>query len=212
MMDGPSAHDPMDPATDPFDRFAEWMAEAHAAEPRDANAMTVSSVGPDLRPTARAILLKGVDGPELGARRGFLFYTNLESRKGRELNANPAVCLSFYWKSLGRQIRIEGRCAPVSDAEADAYFASRPRGSRVGAWASDQSRPLASRAALEARIAEAEARFAGMEPPRPPHWSGFRVAPEAIEFWREGEFRLHDRIQYARTALDQPWTVERLYP
>ena len=190
--------------TDPFARFREWFAEAEAQEP-DANAMTVATATPDGRPSARAILLKGVDD------RGFVFYTNLESRKSHELAANPHVALLFHWKSLARQIRIEGTAEPVTDAEADAYFATRPRISRLGAWASHQSHPLDQRLTLERRLAEFEAKYPGEDVPRPPHWSGFRVIPQNFEFWQNMPFRLHDRTVYTRRA-DGGWEIGKLYP
>jgi pyridoxamine 5'-phosphate oxidase len=192
-------------ATDPFARFAVWFAEAEASEPADPNAMIVVTSTPDGRPSARTILLKGVDA------RGFVFYTNKEARKAMELAANPRIFLLFYWKSLGRQIRIEGSVESVTDAEADAYYASRPRISRLGAWASQQSRPLDSRATLEARLAEYEAKFPGEDIPRPAYWSGYRVLPENFEFWQNMEFRLHDRTTYARNA-EGGWTVGKLFP
>jgi pyridoxamine 5'-phosphate oxidase len=192
--------------TDPFEQFAEWFREAEAAVPVDPNSMVLSTVGPEGRPSSRVVLLKGFD------RDGFVFYGNLESRKFRELRANPWAALNFHWKPLERQVRIEGRVTQVSDQEADAYFATRPRGSQIGAWASRQSEPLASRAVLEAAVREVEARHAGREIPRPPDWSGFRLDPDRIEFWKSGEFRLHDRQVFRRTSRDMPWTVERLYP
>jgi pyridoxamine 5'-phosphate oxidase len=191
--------------TDPFARFREWMAEAEASEPVDANAMTVATVTPDGRPSARAILLKGVDP------RGFVFYTNKESRKSADLAANQHVALLFHWKSLARQIRIEGVVEPVTDAEADAYFATRPRISRLGAWASHQSRPLDARVTLERRLAEYEAKYPGEEIPRPPYWSGYRVLPDSFEFWQNMPFRLHDRTVYRRRA-DGGWDIGKLFP
>jgi pyridoxamine 5'-phosphate oxidase len=191
--------------TDPFARFREWMAEAEAQEPADANAMTVATAAPDGRPSARVVLLKGVD------ERGFVFYTNLGSRKSAELAANPHVALLFHWKSLARQIRIEGVVEPVTDAEADAYFASRARISRLGAWASDQSRMLHDRLTLERRLADYEAKYPGEAVPRPPHWSGYRVLPDSFEFWQNMPFRLHDRTAYTRNA-DGGWTVGKLFP
>jgi len=189
---------------DPHRLFDEWMAAAEASELNDANAMTVATVGADGRPAARILLLKGHDA------RGFVFYSNLDSRKGQEIQGNSAVALLFHWKTLRRQVRIEGPVQPVTSEEADAYFASRARMSRIGAWASDQSRPLESRAALEARVSEMEARFDGQEPPRPENWSGFRLVPERIEFWRDGAFRLHDRIIYQPDGSG--WRTTRLYP
>jgi len=192
--------------TDPFQKFGEWFREAEATVPMDPNAMVLSTVGSGGRPSSRVVLLKGFD-PE-----GFVFYGNLESRKFRELRANPWAALNFHWKPLGRQVRIEGRVTPVSDQEADAYFATRARGSQIGAWASRQSEPLDSRATLEAALKDVEARYAGREAPRPPFWSGFRLEPDRIEFWQSGEFRLHDREVFRRASASAPWTVERLYP
>jgi pyridoxamine 5'-phosphate oxidase len=192
-------------ATDPFARFAVWFAEAEASEPADPNAMTVVTATSDGKPSARTILLKGVDP------RGFVFYTNKESRKGRELAANPHVFLLFFWKSLKRQIRIEGPVEHVTDAEADAYYASRPRISRLGAWASQQSRPLDARTTLEARLADYEAKYPGEDIPRPPYWSGYRVLPERIEFWQDMPFRLHDRDIYERDAKGG-WTMSKQFP
>ena len=191
--------------SDPFARFREWFAEAEASEPADPNAMIVATATPAGRPSARTILLKGVDA------RGFVFYTNKESRKSGELAANDRVALLFHWKSLGRQIRIEGHVEHVTPAEADAYFASRARISRLGAWASDQSRMLPDRATLERRLAEYEKKFPGEDIPRPPHWSGYRVIPELFEFWQNMPFRLHDRTTYTR-GPDGSWIIGKLYP
>ena len=192
-------------APDPFDLFEDWFAAATAAEINDPNAMVLATTDADGLPNARTVLLKGRD------RRGFVFYTNLTSAKGLELAASGKAALLFHWKSIRRQVRIRGPVTPVSDAEADAYFASRPRGSQIGAWSSDQSQPAADRAALEARVAQRAAEFPG-DVPRPPHWSGLRVTPLVIEFWKDGEFRLHDRFAYTRPDVDGAWSVERLFP
>jgi pyridoxamine 5'-phosphate oxidase len=192
---------------DPLLRFSELLAAARQhpliTEP---TAMTLATVGKDGRPSARIVLLKGVD------ERGFVFYTNYHSRKGTEVLAHPEVALVFHWLPLETQVRVEGRAAPVSDDEADAYFAGRPRGSQLGAWASDQSGTLDSRATLEARLAEVTARYEGQPVPRPPYWSGFRVAPVAIEFWKNRQSRLHERELYSRAAPGQPWAVRLLNP
>jgi pyridoxamine 5'-phosphate oxidase len=193
---------------DPLAQLERWLAEAVRARAHEPNAMTLATATPDGRPAARVVLLKGVDG------RGLSFYTNLESRKAAELSANPRAALVFWWPELERQVRVEGRVERVGDAEADAYYASRPLGSRLGAWASPQSRPLADRAALDARLAEAEARFAGAGPegpPRPPFWGGFRVVPDAFEFWQGRPDRLHDRLAYAPDGRGG-WAVTRLAP
>lgn len=189
---------------DPIQRFSDLFERAKKAVPVDPNAMVVATVGDGGRPSARVVLLKDFDA------RGFVFFTNHESRKGRELRAHPFAALCFHWAPLEEQVRIEGRVERVSDAEADAYFHSRPRGSQVGAWASLQSQPLSSRDELDARVAEVEARHAGGEVPRPPHWSGFRVVPDRIEFWHARVSRLHDRHVYLREA--DGWRTEMLYP
>jgi pyridoxamine 5'-phosphate oxidase len=191
--------------TDPFAWFNTWMAEAEISEPADPNAMTVVTVGPGGKPSARIVLLKGVDP------RGFVFYTNTHSRKGGELGTNPLTSLLFYWKSLGRQIRIEGRAEAVTPAEADAYYATRARISRLGAWASDQSRPLPERAELERRLAHFDEKYPGDAVPRPPHWSGYRVLPERFEFWQNMPYRLHDRTIFERTS-DGFWARGKLFP
>ncbi|WP_336945199.1 pyridoxamine 5'-phosphate oxidase [Asaia sp. HN010] len=189
---------------DPFVLFAEWMKEAQSSEPNDANAMAIATATPSGAPSVRMILLKGAD------ERGFVFYTNLESRKGGELLANPHAALLFHWKSLRRQIRIEGAVEAVSNKEADRYFASRSRNSRIGAIASDQSRPLADRAEFENRIRKITERYEGKEPARPENWSGFRLVPDQIEFWQDRPYRMHDRATWTRQEND--WAVTRLYP
>ena len=189
---------------DPYALFADWMAEATKSEPNDPNAMCLATATPDGRPSARMVLLKGVDA------RGFVFYTNLESRKGGELAANPHAALCFHWKTLARSVRVEGAVEAVTDAEADAYYASRSRGSRIGAWASRQSRPLEGRWALEKAVAEYTLKFGVSEVPRPAHWSGFRVLPARIEFWRDMPFRLHERRVF--TAAGGRWSEDALYP
>jgi pyridoxamine 5'-phosphate oxidase len=193
-------------ADEPFRLFAAWLADAAASEPNDANAMALATVDEDGLPDVRMVLLKGVDDG------GFVFYTNLESAKGRELAATPKAALCFHWKSLRRQVRVRGPVARVDDAAADAYFASRPRGSRIGAWASRQSRPLESRFALETEVARYAAKFGIGEIPRPPHWSGFRIEPVSIEFWHDRPFRLHDRALFTRAAPGEPWSKARLFP
>ena len=199
---------PSEPAAgdDPFALFGAWLGEASESEPNDPNAMALATVDPDGLPNVRMVLLKGFDED------GFVFYTNLESAKGRELIASGKAALCFHWKSLRRQVRVRGVIAGVSDAEADAYYESRPRGSRIGAWASKQSRPLESRFALEKEVAVVTARHPVGAIPRPPHWSGFRLTPLEIEFWRDRPFRLHDRHVFRRPDQDAPWTIARLYP
>jgi len=196
------------PPGEPLDLFARWFAEAQKSEVNDPNALALATVGQDGMPAVRMVLLKGWD-PE-----GFVFYTNYESRKGRHLLAHPKAAMLFHWKSLRRQVRIEGPVSPVTDGEADAYFASRPRQSQIGAWASEQSRPLESRFALEKRAATFAAKHAIGEVPRPPHWSGFRLVPRLMEFWKDGPFRLHDRVVYERPEGDATagWRQQRLYP
>ncbi len=194
------------PNNDPYALFSLWLAEAEVSEINDPNAMCLATVDKDGYPDARMVLLKGLDS------RGFAFFTNYESRKGRQILANPKATLCFHWKSLRRQVRITGDIERVSDAEADGYYNSRPKGSRIGAWASDQSRPLDSRATLVVKVAAVEAQYADTDiVPRPPHWSGFRVLPKRIEFWMDGEARLHDRYEFI-PQQDGTWTSQRLYP
>jgi pyridoxamine 5'-phosphate oxidase len=198
-------------ATDPFDLFQSWYSEAETREPNDANAMSLATVDANGLPNVRIVLLKGLDGPDI-ENRGFVFYTNFESAKGQELLAHPKAALAFHWKSLRRQVRVRGVVSVVSGSEADVYYASRPRLSRVGAWASNQSRPLEGRADLEAAVAHYTAKFGSEDIPRPVYWSGFRVTPVEIEFWMDGAFRLHDRIVFRQPEAPGAWSKTRLFP
>lgn len=194
------------PPADPIALFDDWLNAAAQTEPNDPNAMALATAHPDGLPNVRMVLLKGHDA------RGFVFYTNLTSQKGGELADNAQAALCFHWKSLHRQVRVRGPVSPVSDAEADAYYQSRSRESRIGAWASQQSQELPDRATLEQAYAEVEAQYPGADIPRPPHWSGRRVAPLYLEFWQDGAHRLHDRLVYRRATIDADWTTARLNP
>ncbi|ESQ74449.1 pyridoxamine 5'-phosphate oxidase [Asticcacaulis sp. AC402] len=202
--DAHAAHGAEIDVAEPFVLFADWLKDARAKEPNDPNGMAVATVDDDGLPDVRMVLLKDFDD------QGFVFYTNTQSAKGQHLTANPKAALLFHWKSLRRQVRIRGDVTRVTDAEADLYFASRARQSQIGAWASDQSQPLPDRFALEKRVAEYGLKFGLGKIERPPHWTGFRVEPSAMEFWRDRPFRLHDRVQFTRTATG--WTREKLYP
>ena len=194
----------MNKLSGPFAQFADWLAEAERKEPNNPSAMSVATVDATGRPSVRMLLLRGFD------ERGFVFYTNLESRKGRELRGNQHVALCFHWKSLDRQVRVEGKAEPVASDEADAYFWSRPKDSQIGAWASKQSEPLASRFELESRVAKYGLLYGIGKVPRPPFWSGYRVVPSVVEFWEERPFRLHDRTVFRRDG--DTWTTTRLFP
>ena len=191
---------------DPFGLFAGWLDEAKASEPNDPNAMALATVDANGLPDVRMVLLKGHD------EHGFVFYTNAESQKGTELAGNPRAAIVLHWKSLRRQVRVRGPVSEVSAEEADAYFNSRPRDSRIGAWASQQSRPLESRFALEKAVAKYAAKYAIGTVPRPPYWRGYRIAPTYIEFWHDRPFRLHDRVIFKRPRPEGAWTKERFYP
>jgi pyridoxamine 5'-phosphate oxidase len=193
-------------ADEPLRLFADWLAEATRSEPSDPTAMTLATVDQDGLPNARLVLLKGFD------EQGFVFYTNLDSPKGRELDRSAKAALVFHWKSLARQVRLRGSIERVSDAEADAYFATRPRLAQIGAWASKQSAPLESRMAFEKAIAVTMAKFAVGAIPRPPNWSGYRLKPLIMEFWQDRPYRLHDRIEFRRSSAGEPWSKTRLYP
>jgi pyridoxamine 5'-phosphate oxidase len=193
-------------ADEPLRLWQAWFDEAVKSEPRDPNAMSLATVDPDGMPDVRTVLLKGID------ERGFVFYTNTESQKGRELAANPKAGLLFYWKSLNRQVRVRGPVERVTAQEADVYFATRAKQAQIGAWASQQSRPLESRLAFEKAVALYAAKYAISTVPRPPHWSGYRIVPISIEFWHDRPFRLHDRVEFRREALGASWSKVRMYP
>ncbi|MCX7297972.1 MAG: pyridoxamine 5'-phosphate oxidase [Hyphomicrobiales bacterium] len=193
-------------ADEPMRLFAAWLSDATAAEPRDPTAMTLATVDESGLPNARMVLLKGADA------QGFVFYTNVDSQKGQELATAAKAALVFHWKSLNRQVRVRGHVERVTVEEADAYFASRPKQAQIGAWASQQSRPLESRLAFEKAVAINAAKYAIGSVPRPPYWSGFRIVPAQIEFWHDRPFRLHDRIVFKRAAAGEPWSKTRLYP
>jgi pyridoxamine 5'-phosphate oxidase len=205
-MGGPLDDGGISPRPDPLDLFHSWMKEAEASEPNDPNAMALATADADGAPNVRMVLLKGADAS------GFVFYSNMQSIKGGEIAANPRAALNFHWKTLRRAVRIKGALAQVSDAEADAYFASRPKESQIGAWASPQSRPMEGRWVFEKAIAEQAMKYALTKVPRPPYWTGWRLTPSRIEFWRDRPFRLHDRLVYSRDNAASPWTTERLFP
>jgi len=205
-MGGPLDDGGITPSDDPFSLFAAWMTEAQASDAADANAMALATADADGRPNVRMVLLKGADAS------GFVFYSNAQSIKGEELAANAHAAINFHWKSLRKVVRVQGPVAQVSDAEADAYFATRPKDSQIGAWASPQSRAMEGRWVFEKRIAEYALKYGIGTVPRPPHWTGWRITPLRIEFWRDRPFRLHDRLVYSRASAADPWTTERLFP
>ena len=205
-MGGPLDDGGIAPSADPFALFSAWMKEAEASEPADANAMALATADADGHPNVRMVLLKGADA------NGFVFYSNSESVKGGELAANAHAAINFHWKSLRKVVRAQGSVTQVSDAEADAYFATRPKDSQIGAWASPQSRPMEGRFVFEKRIAEYALKYGIGTVPRPPYWTGWRITPLRMEFWRDRPFRLHDRLVYSRNSAADPWTTERLFP
>ena len=204
-------HEDFTQATEPFGLFEAWFADAEAQDINDPNAMALATVDADGLPNVRMVLLKGLDDKGVAAR-GFVFYSNTTSAKGRELAAHPKAAIVFHWKSLRRQVRVRGSITRVTEAEADSYYASRPRGSRIGAWASDQSQPLDARVTLERAVDGFDRQFATGDIPRPERWTGFRLTPVEIEFWHDRPFRLHDRLVFRRSGPDAAWTKTRLYP
>lgn len=205
-MGGPLDDGGITPESDPFALFQSWLNEAQASEPNDPNAMALATADASGMPNVRMVLLKGAD------RDGFVFYSNAQSIKGRELAANPRAALNFHWKTLRKAVRVQGQIREVTPQEADAYFASRPKDSQIGAWASDQSRPMEGRFVFEKRIAEYALKYGFGAVPRPPHWTGWRLSPTRIEFWRDRPFRLHDRLVYSRASDSAAWETERLFP